>query len=448
MPHFDLIIRNAKCVVPNDQNQLTINETDIAVLEGRVAQIGGLTNSDSAETTFEAQGLHVLPGLIDSQVHFREPGHTHKEDLATGSLGALAGGITGVLEMPNTRPPVTDVASLEDKVQRATNRMWTHFGFFLGASPSNVHCLDQMENTPGCCGIKVFMGSSTGNLLIKDDDLLDAVLSKGSRMVAIHSEDEQRLVERFALVEKDPGHVHMHPVWRDEESALRSTQRLLKIARKHNRRVHVLHITTRQELDLLKQHKDLVTLECTPQHLTLESPECYERLGSLAQMNPPIRDKSHKEALWKALNDGTVDVIGSDHAPHTKEEKAQTYPKSPSGLPGVQTTLPLMLDAVHNGRLSLTRLVEVLAQKPADLYKIQRKGRIKVGFDADFTIVDLKQKATISNSWIRSRCGYTPFDGMPVTGWPKATIIGGQIAMREDEILGSPLGKAFEYELK
>jgi dihydroorotase len=432
--HFDLVIRGGVCLTPSGRV-----DTDIGVRDGRVAAIGDLGTAE-ADQLIEAKGLHVLPGAIDSQVHFREPGNEHKEDLEHGARGAVLGGITAFFEMPNTNPSTTTVKALEDKIDRATGRAMCDFAFFVGAAKENVSRLAGLEQLPGCCGIKIFMGSSTGNLLVRDKRLLRDVLKRGRRRIAIHAEDEDRLEERFDLA-REGKQPYCHPIWRDEQTAILATQKILDLSRETGRRVHVLHITTWQEMEILARYKDLATVEVTPQHLTLAAPDAYDRLGSLAQMNPPIRDERHRDGIWKALANGVVDVIGSDHAPHTLEEKAKEYPATPSGMPGVQTLVPVMLDHVNAGRLTLERFVDLTSAGPARIYNVARKGRIALGYDGDFTIVDLKAKKTIENSMMASKCGWTPFDGMTVTGWPVATVVRGNIVMREDEILGAPIGR-------
>jgi dihydroorotase len=285
----------------------------------------------------------------------------------------------------------------------------------------------------------MFMGSSTGTLLVAADKDVARVLASGARRVAVHSEDEERLVSRRKMF-AGGAEVSQHPAWRDAETAVRSTRRLLDLARKAKRRVHVLHVTTADETLLLAEAKDIATFEITPQHLTLAAPECYQRLGTLAQMNPPIREAEHRDGLWRAIASGVADVIGTDHAPHTLEEKAKPYPQSPSGMPGVQTLIPIMLNHVNAGRLTLERFVDLVCTGPARIYNIAAKGRLVPGYDGDLTIVDLGAKRTIVNSWIASRCGWTPYDGMSVTGWPRATIIRGRIVMRDDELIGAPAG--------
>ncbi len=435
---YDLIVKGGTVVTP-----MGIAEADVAIADGRFAGVGSFEAGQAAEV-LDAGGLHVLPGVIDSQVHFREPGLEHKEDLAGGTAQAALGGVTAIFEMPNTKPSTLDGAALEKKLNLARGRVWTDHAFFVGAAEENQDELANLERLPGCCGVKIFMGSSTGSLLVEDDETLLQVLKKGRRRVAVHAEDEDRLRERLALV-RGGAEVDQHPVWRDEETAIRATTRLLRLARRAGRRVHVLHVTTAQEMDLLAQHKDLVTVEVTPQHLTLAAPDCYQRLGSFAQMNPPIRGVEHQEGLWRAVAQGIVDVVGSDHAPHSREEKAGDYPATPSGMPGVQTLLPLLLDHLSQGRLSLERLVDLTSAGPARIYNISGKGRIAVGYDADLTLVDLKARREITEDWLASKCGWSPFAGLRVSGWPIVTVIRGQVVMREDSLLGTPAGRPVRF---
>lgn len=449
---LDLMIKNATVLIAEENSKGEIRivqtQTHVGVKDGKIRQIGN--ENAPAQQIFDAKGLHLLPGVIDSQVHFREPGMIHKEDLSTGTKSAALGGVTSIFEMPNTIPATTTVELHQDKLKRAEKRAWVNHAFFIGGSADNADKLSELERLPYCPGIKIFMGSSTGTLLVDNDAILEKIFRQGSRRVTLHSEDEARLKERkqIALDSKD---VRNHPVWRDVESAMISTRKLLDLSEKTNRPVHVLHVTSGDEMALLKKRKKkkfgLVTVEALPQHLTLYAPECYERLGTLAQQNPPIREKSHQEALWKAINDGTVDVLGSDHAPHTLEEKRQVYPQTPSGMPGVQTMLPLMLHHVNNGKLSLERLTELLCENPRHVFGCKSKGRIQIGLDADFTLVDLKKIRTIENKNMATRSGWTPFDGMKVQGWPVATIIGGDFVMQDDQVLGTPHGEPVEFEL-
>lgn len=436
-PTYDLIVKGGTVV-----NHDGIGVRDVAVKGGRIADIGSFSTEQAGET-IDCTGLHVLPGVIDSQVHFREPGLEHKEDLEHGARAAVMGGVTAVFEMPNTNPLTITAEAHADKVARAHHRMACDFAFFIGGTRDNADDLPELERLPGCPGVKVFMGSSTGSLLVEDDEGVAKVLANTSRRAAFHSEDEFRLNERKGeRLEGDPS---SHPVWRDVETAVRCTERLLRIARENNARIHVLHISTADEMPLLAAHKDIATVEATPQHLTLSAPEAYEQLGNFAQMNPPLRDKHHTDGIWWGLNSGVVDVLGSDHAPHTREEKAASYPASPSGMPGVQTLVPIMLDHVNAGRLSLERFVDLTSHGSGRIFQIARKGRIATGYDADFTVVDLKAKRTIENSWIESRCGWTPFDGREVTGWPEGTVIRGRRVMWNGEIASPAGGEAVEF---
>jgi dihydroorotase len=432
---YDLILSGGLVVTPAG-----CVETDIGVREERIVAIGSLSRQSAAQI-IEAKGLHVLPGVIDSQVHFREPGLDYKEDLESGTRAAALGGVTAIFEMPNTNPATTTAAALADKCRRADGRAWVDYAFFIGASAENASELATLERAPGCAGVKIFMGSSTGSLLIPEDTLLENVLSHGQRRVAVHAEDEPRLIERKPLA-IDAAHPRAHPIWRDEQTAYNATARLLSVARRTHRLVHVLHVTTGEEMGLLAGHKDIATVEVLPQHLVLSAPECYERLGTYAQMNPPIRGKNHQDALWEALRQGIVDVVASDHAPHTHEEKAKTYPASPSGMPGVQTLLPLMLQQVAAERLSLLHLTDLLSAAPARVLGAKRKGRIAVGYDADFTLVDLNAKRRISHQQMASKCGWTPYDGLWVQGWPIMTVVRGQLIMRDDTLFLPGKGKA------
>jgi dihydroorotase len=435
---FDVVFRGAS-VVNHDGEGMR----DIGVRAGRIAAIGQIGDGQ-AERTVDCKGLHILPGVIDSQVHFREPGLDHKEDLKTGADAAVMGGVTAVFEMPNTNPLTTSFATFDDKIARATGRMSCDFAFWFGGTAENVDELRAAELRPGCAGIKVFMGSSTGSLLVEDDATLGRILSVIRRRAAFHAEDEPRLRARKTLrVTGDP---HSHPVWRDEEAAFLATRRLVSLAHAHAARIHVLHVSTAAEMVWLRDHKDVATVEVTPNHLTLIAPDCYDRLGTYAQMNPPMRDQHHADAIWAGVLDGTADVLGSDHAPHTREEKDGIYPDTPSGMPGVQTLVPIMLDHVAAGRLTLQRFVDMTSHGPKRLFGLARKGRLAVGYDADLTIVDLKRRETITDAWIASKCGWTPYHGKTVTGWPVGTIVRGMTVMWDGVIVTPGQGAPVTFE--
>jgi dihydroorotase len=437
--NYDVIIRNGTLVTHEADGA-----SDVGVREGRIAAIGDLSLADAGEV-IDAKGLHILPGVIDTQVHFREPGNEHKEDLESGSLAAVKGGVVAVFEMPNTKPSTTTLEAVADKVRRGRKRMHCDFAFYAGAAHDNVDALPDLERAEGVCGIKVFMGSSTGSLLVPDDESVAAVLSKINRRAAFHSEDEFRLRDRRPLAET--GKVETHPVWRDVESAFTSTRRLIKLAREAGKKIHVLHVTTEDEMHLLAANRDIASVEVTPQHLTLAAPDCYTELGTYAQMNPPIRSANHRSALWKALEMGIVDVVGSDHAPHTKEEKAEAYPHSPSGMPGVQTLLPLLLNHVAEGRLSLRKLVQLTSFNARTLFKFTDKGIVQEGAHADFTLVDLSRQQRIEEDWLASRCGWSPFTNMTVSGWPVGTIIRGHSVMRDGDIMTPNNGEPIDFSL-
>jgi len=432
----DLILKGGTLV-----NHDGVAARDLAIHEGRVVGVGDLGEFSTAET-LDCKGLHILPGVIDSQVHLREPGLEHKEDLESGGRAAVKGGVTSVFEMPNTKPLTVTEAALADKVRRATNRMYCDFAFYMGGTRENVNQLADFEKLPGCAGIKVFMGSSTGELLVDDDEGVARILAQTSRRAAFHSEDEYRLRQR--LGEQVAGDPASHPIWRDAEAARLCTERLIRIARKQRKRIHVLHVSTAEEMPLLAANKDVATVEVTPHHLTLSSDD-YAKLGTLLQMNPPVRSKEHQRAIWKALQSGVVDILGSDHAPHTLEEKAKPYPNSPSGMPGVQTLVPIMLDHVSKGHLSLERFVDLTSHGPARIFGISRKGRIAEGYDADLTIVDLRKNRRIENRWIESKCGWTPYDGYEVTGWVQGTFVRGSKVMWDDQILGKSEGQPVKF---
>ncbi len=433
---FDLILKGGTVV-----NQDGEGLRDVGVIGGRVAALGDLSRA-SAGQVVDCTGLHILPGVMDTQVHFREPGATHKEDLESGSLAAVMGGVTAVFEMPNTNPLTTTAEALAQKVKLGTHRMHCDFAFWVGGTHENVNDIPDLERLPGSAGIKVFMGSSTGSLLVADDEGVGRILAKTRRRAAFHSEDEFRLEERKHF--RVNGDASSHPIWRDEIAALQCTQRLVRIAREQGAAIHVLHISTAEEIDFLKDHKDIASIEVTPHHLTLSADD-YAHLGTKLQMNPPVRDKRHRDHLWWGLSQGIADIFGSDHAPHTLEEKAKAYPDSPSGMTGVQTLVPLMLDHVNAGRMSLVRFVDMTSAGPARLFQMAGKGRIAVGYDADFTVVDMKRRETIRDSWIASKSNWTPHDGRVVTGWPVGTVVRGTRVMWEGELIGPSRGEAVRF---
>ena len=435
---LDLIIKNGTCYIDGN-----LTKTDIGITNNKISHIGNL-QSEKSKDFYDAENLIVLPGCLDTQVHFREPGSTDTEDLHTGSKAAITGGITGVFEMPNTNPPTSNKKEFQRKLDLAKNRMYCNYAFYFGATADNSDDLASLKSLEGCCGIKLFAGSSTGNLLVAEEDDIDKVFQNSSKVVAVHSEDEAILNTNKKLIEK--GNVHTHAVWRSAECAISSTRRIVKIAERHNKKAHILHITTKEEIDFLSQHKGNITFEITPQHLTLFAPDCYDKLGNYAQMNPPLREKSHYDRLWYAVRNNLNDTIGSDHAPHLKLNKDKEYPNTPSGMPGVQTLLPVMLNHVNEGRLSLNQLINLLCENPVKIFGIQNKGFIKKDYDADFTIIDMEKIIEIKNENIQSKCGWSPFNGYKFKGTPVATIINGIVKMKDGNIIGEPEGLPLKFD--
>ena len=434
---LDLIVRNGTCFIDGN-----LSKNDIGVQNGKITHIGDLTKEQSSNT-INADEKIVFPGLMDTQVHFREPGSVDAEDLHSGSRAAIIGGITSVFEMPNTNPPTTNFEEFQKKINIG-KRMYCNHAFYFGATAENYEILEKLKNLEGCCGIKLFAGSSTGNLLVDKEEDIEKVFKYASKVVAVHSEDEEILKLRKKLIQK--GDVKTHPVWRNEEVAISSTRKIVKIAKRLNKKAHILHVTTKDEVDFLSQNKGNITFEITPQHLTMYAPDCYDKLGSYAQMNPPIRDKSHYDRLWYAIRNDYNDTIGSDHAPHLKINKEKQYPDSPSGMPGVQTILPVMLNHMNDGKIKLNQIVKFLCENPVKIFGIKNKGYIKKDFDADFTIVDLNKVIEIKNENIESKCGWSPFDGYKFKGTPIYTIIAGEIKMQDGKIIGEPTGKPLSFK--
>ena len=435
---LDIIIKHGNCYLDG-----ILQKKDIGIKQGKISIINDEIREDAKEI-FDASSLIVLPGCLDTQVHFREPGSIDTEDLNSGSKAAIVGGITGVFEMPNTNPPTANKEEFKKKIDLAKNRMYCNHAFYFGATPTNQSELAELYKLEGCCGVKLFAGSSTGNLLVHKEEDIEKVFESTSKIVAVHSEDEDILNQRKKL--RESGNVLSHPIWRNEESAMSSTRRIVKIAKRLNKKAHILHVSTKEEVNFLSQHKGNITFEITPQHLTIFSPDCYKKLGTYAQMNPPIRDKSHYDRLWYAVKNNYNDTIGSDHAPHLKANKEKDYPNSPSGMPGVQTLLPVMLNHINDNKLKLDQLVKFLCENPVKIFGILNKGFIKKDYDADFTIIDLNKVIEIKNENIQSKCGWTPFHGYKFKGTPVATIINGEIKMKDGKIIGDPKGKPMQFK--
>ena len=434
--NYSLIIKNGSCYIDGK-----LIKSDIGLYENKIKKIGNIEENDSK--VYDASDKVVLPGIIDTQVHFREPGSTDAEDLESGSRAAVLGGVTSLFEMPNTNPPTANLVEFEKKLKAAKNRMHSNYAFYFGATPQNTEQLAQLKNVEGCCGVKLFAGSSTGNLLVDKEADIEKVISSSDRIVSIHSEDEDIIKLRKKFIRQ--GDVHSHPEWRNVECAMSSTRRVVKIAERYDKKIHVLHVTTKEEVDFLAMHKKNVTFETTPQHLTLYAPDCYDKLGTYAQMNPPLRSKDHYDRLWVAIKNNVVDVLGSDHAPHLKINKDKEYPNTPSGMPGVQTIFPVMIDHVNNGKLELNQLINLMCENPCKIFGIKNKGFIKEGFDADLTIVDMNKEVVIKNEMIASKCKWTPFHNYKVKGFPVGTIVNGILVMSEGKILVESKGQSLKF---
>jgi len=434
--NFSLIIKNGSCYIDGK-----FTKTDIGLLGNKIKKIGKIELNSSK--VYNATDKVVLPGIIDTQVHFREPGSTDAEDLESGSRAAVLGGVTALFEMPNTNPPTSNLVEFDKKLQAAKNRMHSNYAFYFGATPDNTNQLAKLKDVEGCCGVKLFAGSSTGNLLVDKEADIEKVISSSDRIVSIHSEDEDIIKLRKKFIKK--GDVHSHAEWRNVEVAMSSTRRVVKIAERYNKKIHVLHVTTREEVDFLAMHKKNVTFETTPQHLTMYAPDCYNTLGTYAQMNPPLRTKEHYDRLWLAIKNNIVDVLGSDHAPHLKENKDKEYPNSPSGMPGVQTIFPVMLDHVNNGKLTLQQLINLMCENPCKIFGIKNKGYLKEGYDADITVADMNKEVVIKNEMIASKCGWTPFNNHKVKGFPVATIVNGHLVMSDGKVVEESKGTPLKF---
>ena len=433
-----LLIRRANIILPNAESIVG----DVLIRDRQIVKVSPSEIEETATRSIDADGLTLLPGVIDPQVHFREPGLEHKEDLFTASCACAKGGVTSFLEMPNTRPLTISQAALNDKLERAANKCLVNYGFFIGATSDNLSELLHANPTPG---IKIFMGSMHGPLLVDPQEILEAIFANGNILIAVHAEDQTRLRQRreeFANIHD----VAIHSQIQDSLAALIATKRALALSKKYRRRLHILHMSTAEEADLLREDKpSWVTAEVTPQHLLLNT-TAYEKIGSLAQMNPPLRTAHDNQVLWQALLDGVIDFIATDHAPHTLEEKAQTYPQSPSGMPGVETSLPLMLTAAVEGRCTVAQVVNWMSTAVATAYSIPNKGLISPGYDADLVLVDLNSRKKVHREELVSKCGWSPFEGWNLTGWPVTTIVGGEVVYHNGELNTSIRGRALTFE--
>jgi dihydroorotase len=434
------LIKNAEVVFPTG-----IAAVDVLVEDHRIAAIDAAVHT-MADETIDASGLHLLPGVIDDQVHFREPGLTHKEDLFTASRACAKGGVTTFLEMPNTIPNATTQELLDAKRATAAEKSLVNYGFYIGATPSNLDELKRARNTPG---IKIFIGSSTGDLLVDNQEALERIFAETSLPITAHCEDEQTVranAERWLA--GGVADVSLHSKIRDVAAATIATKRAIDLAVRHRHRFHVLHVSTGDEADIIGDYfagageyaglgddpaRRVITAEACPHHLLLNVDD-YPRLGTLAQMNPSLKSADDNRRLWEALRDGRIQVIATDHAPHTREEKQKPYPQSPSGMPIVENSLALILNEVHRGRCSLEQVVQWMCDAPARVWDIVGKGRIEVGYDADLVLVDLNRRHVIRNAEQLTKCGWSAWDGVELVGLPVRTWVRGREVYRDGRV--------------
>lgn len=429
------LIKNATCVFHN-----AISLSDV-LIEGTTILDIDPPASARADTTIDATGLHLIPGVIDDQVHFREPGLTHKEDLHTGSLACAKGGVTTFLEMPNTRPATTSCEALHAKLDLAATKCVVNYGFYIGATPQNLDELKQAKRTPG---IKIFIGSSTGDLLVDEQQALERIFAETSLPITAHCEDEATVRANAARIGATPT-LADHSRIRDHAAARIATARAIDLAHRHNHRFHVLHVSTADEIPLLMDHRGLITAEVCPHHLFFQVDD-YEHLGTRVQMNPSIKTAEDNRVLWQALRDGVIQVIATDHAPHTLEEKSQAYPASPSGLPAVENSLALMLHQVNLGRCTLGQVVHWMCDSPARVWDLVGKGRIAPGMDADLVLIDMSKTATIRDEEQLTKSRWSPWHGVSLTGWPTHTLVGGELVFAEGRVDATRRGREAEFD--
>ena len=461
---MSILIRQATIILPDRQTLLG----DVYIQGGKIAAIADSLNpndlsaDDKPLEIIEATGLTLMAGVIDPQVHFREPGLEHKEDLRSASHACAKGGVTSFLEMPNTRPLTITQAALDDKLSRAASKCVVNYGFFIGATGE---VLPDLLSANPTCGIKIFMGSMHGALLVDQEEVLDRIFSQGDRLIAVHAEDQARIAQRrleFAD-SKDPA---KHSLIQDNQAALNATQLAVKLSKKYQRRLHILHLSTGEEAEFLRQEKpEWVTAEVTPQHLLMNI-GAYEKIGSLAQMNPPLRSPRDQEILWQALLDGVIDFIATDHAPHTLAEKGLANSQEqlisepekssantillepanvPSGMPGVETSMPLMLTEAMKGRCTVHQVSQWMSSNVAKAYKIANKGEIRLGWDADLVLVDLQNYKPVRNEDLLTKCGWSSFAGWELTGWAVTTIVGGQVVFADGKVNPDVRGQALQF---
>lgn len=429
------LIRSATVVFPDH-----LSKTNILIGNGKILAVDAPPTA-TADEVIDASGMILMPGVVDDQVHFREPGLTEKEDLLHASRACAAGGVTTFLEMPNTRPPAITRARVEEKEQLAAKSSRVNYGFYIGATTENVAELQQASNIPG---IKIFIGSSTGDLLVDEQEALERIFSQTSLPICAHCEDEATIRRNLATFAGTTD-VADHSRIRSAEAAWVSTRRAIAIATHFEHRFHVLHVSTAAELELIDGQQPWITAEVCPHHLFF-SVDDYSRLGTLIQMNPSVKTRDDNRGLWEGLLQGRIQVIATDHAPHTWEEKQRPYPQSPSGLPAIENSLALILNQVYQGKCTLNQVASWMCDAPARVWGIVGKGRIAVGYDADLVLVDMEQAKTIRSSEQYTKCRWSPWDGVTLHGWPQRTWVGGQLVFDRGRIDESVRGRKPRFD--
>ena len=437
MAFASLIIRNAQVLLPSGE----IEPREVAISQGKIAAVGTELSVADDVSAINASGLTMLPGLIDPHVHFREPGLEYKEDFFTATCACAKGGITSFLDMPDTLPLTITQEALTNKLALAASKSLVNYGFFIGATADN---LSELRSASPVCGIKVFMGSVDGPLLLDTVEKIESVFATGDRLIAIHAEDRVRIEARSEQFAEQMSPA-VHSEIKDNQAALNATMLAIQLSKKYQRRLHILHLSTGEEAELLRRDKpSWVTAEVTPQHLLLDE-IAYEKIGTLAQVDPALKSEGDRELLWQALLDGVIDFIATDHTPHTLEEKSQSYPHSPSGMPGVETALPLMLTQAKENRCTIAQVSNWMSAAVARAYQIQNKGLIEPGYDADLVLVDLTTYRPVLRQELKTKCGWSPFEGWTLTGWPVITIVGGQIVYNRGKIDTDARGQALQF---
>ncbi len=446
---IDYLIKQAQLI-----NEGKIVTTDILLRKGRIERIDSSINVSFKVNEINADGLHLMPGIIDDQVHFREPGLTHKATIYTEAKAGVAGGVTSFMEMPNTNPAALSQQLLEEKYAIGKNTSLANYSFFMGVSNDNFEEVMKVsqQNQKDVCGLKIFMGSSTGNMLVDNKEILERIFTEANMLIATHCEDEQTVRENNSHYKEKYGDkldASFHPIIRSVDACYRSSSFAVDLAKKHNTRLHVLHISTAKELELFENKTPLkekrITAEACVHHLWFDADD-YVRLGNQIKCNPAIKDKSNKPEILQALLDNRIDIIATDHAPHTWEEKSKPYTEAPAGLPSIQHTLNVMLELYHQGKISLEKVVEKMCHAPADCFHVENRGYAREGYFADLVLFDLNKKWTVNKSNILYKCNWSPFDGYEFSGKVMQTFVNGNLVLNDGNFDESSRGERLKFD--